>query len=230
MATLEDRFFSVYFDGEYQYNNRYIMTASLRADASNYQARDVRDKFSPFWSIGGGWILSREDFMGDVEWINNLKLRASIGESGLAAGKDGNATVTTVGTYPGSIYHTDNDPFNSIAARGNSTLTWEKTRTFDVGLDFRLWDDKLYGGIEYYNKYSYDVLSSATVPTITQGVASSKFNNGAISNKGVELTLGTRMTIAGDLKWNGWMNLSYNKNQIREYLIDNTSTRPSFYP
>lgn len=230
MATLEDRFFSVYLDTEYTYNNRYILTASLRADASNYLARDVRDKFSPFWSVGGGWILSREAFMQDVDWVNSLKLRTSIGESGLAAGKDGNATVTTVGVYPGNIYHTNNEPFNQIAARGNSTLTWEKTRTFDIGLEFRLWDDKLYGSVEYYNKYSHDVLSNATVPTIAQGVATTKFNNGAISNNGVELTLGTRMTIAGDLRWNGSINFSYNKNEIREYLLNNTSIRPQWYP
>ncbi len=230
LATLEDRFFSVYLDTEYTYNNRYILTASLRADASNYQARDVRDKFSPFWSVGGAWLISRENFMQDTDWVNSLKLRASIGESGLAAGKYSTSTVTTVATYAGNILQTNNEPYNTISARGNTTLTWEKSRTFDMALDFRLWDDKLYGSVEYYNKFSYDVLSNATVPLITQGVATAKFNNAELSNKGVELKLGSRMTIAGDLKWDGWLNFSYNKNEVLKYLVTNTSPRPAYYP
>lgn len=229
LTTLEDRFFSVYADAEYTYNNRYTATASFRADASNYQAKNVRDKFSPFWSVGAAWIISRENFMNETRWVDYLKLRMSIGESGFAAGKYGQSAVTTVSTSPGSLYHSNNEPFNSVSALGNTTLTWEKSRTFDAAVDFRLWGGKLYGSIEYYNKYSYDVLSAATVPLITQGQSRATFNNAAISNKGVELSLGTRMTIAGDLKWNGTMNFAYNKNEVRKYLIDNTSIRPQTY-
>ncbi|MDR0509922.1 MAG: SusC/RagA family TonB-linked outer membrane protein [Rikenellaceae bacterium] len=222
LTSLQDRFFSAYADAEYVYSDRYTLTASLRTDASNFQALDVRDKFSPFWSVGGSWLASREEFMSGLDWVDFLKLRGSFGVAGFAAGKSGMSSVTTLSVSAGSILYTNNEAYNSISARGNPTLTWEKSRTFNVGADFSLWQDKLYGSVEYYNKYSYDVLSRATVPTIMQGVTDATFNNAAISNNGVEFSLGSRQTIVGDLKWDGILNFAYNKNTVRSYNLLST--------
>jgi hypothetical protein len=219
LTSLQDRFFSAYADAEYTYNDRYTLTSSFRTDASNFQAEDVRDKFSPFWSVGGSWLASREEFMDGGDWVSYLKFRTSLGVAGFAAGKSGAASVTTLSTSSGSIIYTNNEAYNSISARGNPMLTWEKSRTFNIGADFGLWDDKLYGSVEYYNKYSYDVLSNASVPIIAQGVTAATFNNAAISNCGVEFSLGSRQTIVDDLKWNGALNFAYNKNTVRSYNV-----------
>jgi|GEM_PF-179531 len=229
LLTYEDRFFSAYTNAAYTYDEKYTLSGSLRADASNYQAASVRDKFSPFWSVGASWIISREEFAKGLDWVDFLKLRASIGEAGIAAGKGITASVTTLGNVGASPTLSNNEPATQISARGNPALTWEKSRTIDLGLEYRLWNDKLYGNFTWYNKYSYDVLTNASVPIISQGVTSAVFNNAAISNKGIEISLGSRLKIVDDLEWNGMFNFSYNKNKVLEYNVINTSMRPDYY-
>lgn len=228
LQTVEDRFFSVYANLAYTYNERYSLTGSFRTDASNFQSESQRDKFSPFWSVGASWLVSHEGFMANVDWVNQLKLRASIGIAGVAAGKSGTSSVTTVAVYPGDIVYTNNESFNTIAARGNSTLTWEKSRTLNIGVDAAFWGNKLSGSIDFYNKYSYDVLSSATVPAISQGTTSATFNNAAVLNRGVELTLSTDMPVAGDLRWNATLNYAFNRNEVKKYNV--TTSFSGLYP
>ena len=220
LSTMEDRFFSVYANASYTYNDKYSLTASFRTDASNYQSESQRDKFSPFWSVGASWLISHEDFMSQVDWVNQLKLRASYGIAGVAAGKSGTSSVTTVATYPGDITFSANEPFNTISARENSSLTWEKSRTLNIGVDAALFGNKLSGSVEFYNKYSYDVLSEATVPVISQGTARRTFNNAAILNRGVELSLSTNLPVAGDLRWNGTLNYSFNHNEVKKFNLE----------
>ncbi|HAP18429.1 MAG TPA: hypothetical protein DCR38_11815, partial [Butyricimonas virosa] len=121
LSTLEDRFFSVYANAAYTYDDRYSVTVSFRTDASNFQAEDVRDKFSPFWSFGASWLISNERFMERASWIDQLKLRASYGIAGVAAGKSGTSSVTTVAVHSGSLIYSGGESFNTIAERGNNT-------------------------------------------------------------------------------------------------------------
>ena len=229
LDTSEDRFFSAYLDAQYTFKDRCNLTMSVRTDASNFQAIEVRDKFSPFWSVGASWLMSREKFIKEAKWISSMKLRASYGLAGVAAGKRTSSAITTVSVSPGNIRYSNNEPWNTISSRGNPTLTWEKSRTLDMGVDFNLWRDKLYGSVSYYDRYSYDVLSNASVAMISQGVSTSMFNNAAISNRGVEFSLGTNLAIVGDLKWNAILNFSYNKNELVTYKVLSTSIRPIYY-
>ncbi|MDD2424401.1 MAG: SusC/RagA family TonB-linked outer membrane protein [Bacteroidales bacterium] len=228
LSTREDRFFSIYANAAYTFNNKYTINASFRTDAANYQAEQMRDKFSPFWSVAGVWLASNEDFIKNISWINYLKIRSSYGIAGIAAGKQSASSITTVSVYPGSIAYTNNEPYNSISQRGNPTLTWEKSRNIDLGLEFSLFNNQLNGNITYYNKYSYDVLASASLPVIAQGASTATFNNAEISNKGIEVTLGTDLKLSDDLNWNGSLTFSYNKNNIEKYGVINTSPLPTF--
>lgn len=124
------------------------MTGSFRTDASNFQSKKSREKFSPFWSVGASWLISREQFMSGISWIDQLKLRVSYGVAGVAAGKSGTSSVTTLRVWSGYPQYTDSEAFNTIAARGNETLTWEKSRTVNVGLDVALFGHKLFGSVE----------------------------------------------------------------------------------
>jgi TonB-linked SusC/RagA family outer membrane protein len=223
LASYEERYFSVYANVGYSFNDKLSLTGSFRTDATNYQAKDVRDKFSPFWSVGGSWLISKERFIQNLSWINLLKLRTSVGVAGVSAGKKGNSSVTTLQVYPGNITYSDNKPFSVISLRGNPTLTWEKSRTLNIGLDFGLFTNTLNGSIDYYNKLSYDVLAKATVPVISQGTTTATFNNAKVQNNGIELSLGTNMRIAGDLVWNGIFNASYNNNMVKEYNVTSSS-------
>ena len=217
LSTLEDRFFSVYANASYTYDDRYSVTASFRTDASNFQAEDVRDKFSPFWSMGASWLISNERFMQKVSWVDQLKLRVSYGIAGVAAGKQGTSSVTTVAVYPGSLVYSGNESFNTIAARGNNTLTWEKSRTLNIGADVAFFGHKLSGSIEFYNKFSYDVLANTTVPVISQGETSMLLNNAEILNRGIEFTIGSDLPVAGNLSWSGMLNYSYNHNELKKF-------------
>lgn len=228
LSDLEDRYFSVYANASYTYDSRVSLTASFRTDASNFQSEKSREKFSPFWSFGTSWLLSRERFLSEVSWIDQLKLRASYGIAGVAAGKSGTSSVTTVRVYPGYLQYTGNESFNTIAARGNETLTWEKSRTVNIGIDAALFSHKLSGSIEFYNKYSYDVLSAATVPVISQGTDKATFNNAEVLNRGVEISLATDLRIAGDLKWRGILNYAYNHNEVKKFKL--TTSFPALNP
>lgn len=219
LSTREDRFFSVYANAGYTYNDKYSLTASFRTDASNFQSESQRDKFSPFWSVGASWLISHEGFMSQVDWVDQLKLRASYGIAGVAAGKSGTSSVTTLATHAGDITYSANQPFNTISTRENNTLTWEKSRTFNLGVDAAFFGNKLSGTVEFYNKYSYDVLSAATVSAISQGTTERTFNNAAILNRGVELSIGTNIPIAGDLRWNGILNYAFNHNEVKEFKL-----------
>ncbi len=219
LQNIEDRFFSVYANASYTFDEKYSVTGSFRTDASNFQSKTQRDKFSPFWSVGASWLLSHEKFMEKVSWADLLKLRVSYGIAGVAAGKKGTSSVTTLAVYPGNITYTANEAYNAVSARGNSTLTWEKSRTWNVGLDAAFFGHKLSGSIEFYNKYSYDVLSNATVPVISQGVDKATFNNAEVLNRGVELSLGSNLRIAGDLKWQGTLNYAYNHNEVKKFNL-----------
>ena len=225
LSTYEDRFFSIYANAVYTYNERYSLTGSFRTDASNFQSQRQRDKFSPFWSVGASWLVSRENFMQQVSWVDLLKLRASLGIAGVAAGKSKISSVTTLNTRPGNILFNKGESFNDISYPGNETLTWEKSRTLNIGLDMELFNHKLSGCIEFYNKYSYDVLSYATVPTISQGKNSVMYNNAKVLNRGVELSLNTDLRVAGDLKWRGVFNYSYNNNKVKAFY-ENTPISP----
>lgn len=229
LSTIEDRFFSVYGNVAYTYDRRYSLQASLRSDASNFQSKSTRDKFSPFWSVAAVWMLSREAFMANVDWVNLLKFRFSAGEAGVAAGKTGNSTVTTLSVSSGDIKFSNNEPYNLISKRGNPDLTWEKSRNFDVGVEFDFWNSKLSGNLTYYHRYSYDVLAGAQVPVIAQGTSQSTFNNAAILNSGFEMTLGSRMAASNGFTWNGRLNFAYNRNMLKSYHVTNTSTRPNLH-
>lgn len=223
LSQFIERYFSAYANASYTFNNKYSITGSFRTDATNYQTKETREKFSPFWSVGGSWIMTQENFLKDVKWLNMLKIRASIGIAGVSAGKNNNSTVTTLKTYPGNITYTNNEPFSVIAMRGNPSLTWEKSRTLNIGVDFDLFGSRLYGSIDYYNKYSYDVLAKATVPVISQGTDSANYNNAKVSNKGIEISLNSNIRIAGDLRWSGNLNIAYNTNKILEYNVTSQS-------
>ena len=119
--------------------------------------------------------------------------------------------------HPGSLIYSGGESFNKIAERGNNTLTWEKSRTLNIGADVAFFGHKLSGSVEFYNKFSYDVLANTTVPVISQGVESMKLNNAEIVNRGVEFSISSNLPVVGDLSWNGTLNYSYNHNELKKF-------------
>lgn len=217
ISTYSDRGMSLAFNMSYMFDKRYGITASVRTDASNFIADSMASRFSPFWSVGLLWNVEKEKFAQQAPWIDHLKLRTSYGLSGIAAGKKSISTLTTVTTKPGNPDYTDNDPYAVVNLKGNPSLTWEKARTANAGVDFSFFNSKLYGSLEYYNRYSYDVIAPATVPIIVNSSETMVYNNAAILNEGVEMTLGSRCYITSRITWNGDLNFSWNRNVVKDF-------------
>lgn len=217
-----DRFVAGYFNGSYTYDKRFTATISARTDASNYVSKTLRDKFSPFYSAGLLWNLKNEKFMQKLRFVDRLALRGSYGVTGLAAGKTSVKAVTVFSSLA-PYAETGNFPAGVVSGRDNDFLTWEKTYTSNIGLDFRIFKGKFTGSVDMYRRYSKDVLSNVQTSQVIQSTQLLSLNMGEILNKGIELSLGTNLNITKDLVWNGTLNFDFNYNEVRRFDYLNPS-------
>jgi len=208
-----DRFFSSYGNLAYTYDRKYTVTGSFRVDASNFISEDPKYRYSPFWSVGGSWNVSQEDFMAGLADINSLKLRATYGYNG--------ASNTSTSVKPliamNGVDAQSGASGASIHSYGNPTLRWERTGTLNVGVDYTLLGRQLYGKIDYYRKHGKDILAYVSIPLVN-GSYSANFNNAEILNNGIELEVGSRLTSSGGFTWEGNVNMAYNHNEVKKLL------------
>lgn len=212
-----NRYFSGYFNFAYSYDDKYSVSASMRTDASNFVSKSVKEKFSPFWSVGSMWNLHQENFIRDnYGWINRLSLRASYGVVGLPAARQNLSTLTTVEYGINNTYGA-NIPFANIVSYGLLNLTWEKTNTFNFGIDFSFLSNKFFGSLEFYNKFSTDVIAAKSVAAMINPNKVLSGNFAKVLNRGIELQLGSNYQISKDLSLDGLLNISYNHNEIKSF-------------
>ncbi|MHC1779612.1 MAG: SusC/RagA family TonB-linked outer membrane protein [Bacteroidales bacterium] len=206
-----DRYFSMYGNASYTFDGKYTLSGSARTDASNLITDDPKYRYAPFWSVGASWAISKEDFMKSTDWIDRLLIRATYGFNGnVDKSTSFMPLISVTGTQ--NIYIQNYTA--SVASYGNPTLRWEKTGSINLGFDFDLFKGKLYGKLDLYNKKGKDLIVSMSIPAVN-GTASQKLNMAEMTNRGVELELGTSIKIKdNDIIWNGNMNFSYNKNII----------------
>lgn len=189
----------------YDYKGRYLFSASYRRDGSSRFAPEVR--WGGFYSVGAGWRISQEQFMNNVTWLNDLKLRASYGEQG-------NDNIGMLYQY-GSYYVADG--FGGYAApeqAPNRNLKWEKNAIANIGLDFAVFKNRLTGSIDWFNRISDNLLFEVPVQ-VSQTHGSSKWDNlGTMKNYGFELQLGYNAIMKKDFNWRIDLNLTHYKNKI----------------
>lgn len=195
----------------YDYDNKYFASASYRKDGSSRFYKDVR--WGDFWSVGAGWALERERFMENVDFVNMLKLRASYGVVG---NDDLSSYYPWRATYGP---HDNGDPGYVQASLGNMDLTWETSKNFDAATEFRLFNNRLQGTVEYFHRVSSDLLFSVPKP-ISSGVENVDVNAGSMYNKGVEVSLDGEVLRSGDfrLRLNG--HATYLKNRLVDLPLD----------
>ncbi|GHT47133.1 SusC/RagA family TonB-linked outer membrane protein [Bacteroidia bacterium] len=173
---------------EYDYLNKYYFSTSYRRDGTSRFAKNKR--WGNFYSVGASWRLIEEDFLKDVDWLSNLKLRASYGETGNDHLLDSDGYDLY---YPyQSVYILGNGNGNELGFYfenlANKNLIWETQINSDAGLEFGLFNNKLTGSVEVFQKKSQDLLFDVSLPTST-GASSTSANIGNVSNKGVEIAL-----------------------------------------
>lgn len=214
----EDRYVSFYGNASYTYNDRYAITGSIRIDQSNLFGTDPKYQYKPLWSVGASWYMAEEEFMQSLDWLDRLNVRLTYGINGNVSKASG--PYLTV--YDEGYLSWTDDFAASISNPPNPELRWEKTAVTNVGIDFSLFNSRLGGSIEYYNKKSTDLLGYRTTdPTIGWGRL--MMNYGSMSNKGVEVALTSVNIRQKDFEWSSGLNISYNKNEIID--IQNTDNR-----
>ncbi len=170
---------SFFASGTYGYDNKYFATATMRADASSRFGPN--NKWGYFPSLAAGWVISNENFMTDIDWVTNLKLRASWGKSGNQEIPN-NAYETLVSESGGVV---------NIVRYGNPDIKWETTTQSNVGIDMGILKNKLSFSADYFVKTTNDILLTVGLPAVSVGVIDRTYvNAGEVSNKGFEF--GTR--------------------------------------
>lgn len=211
-----ERYFAAYLNGSYTFDGRYVATASLRSDASNYISRNNKERFSPFFSVGGRWNIARESFLRNSTVISDLSLRLTYGSAGNAAGKSNVLPFSVFLAQPPNG-ETGNYPGGAISGRQNDLLTWEKTYSTNLGLDFGLFNNKLFGSVDFYNRNSQDLLTLVQTSNVIWSSLSQTINAAKVLNRGIEASIGTNIDIADGLKWSANMVFDYNYNKVLEY-------------
>ncbi|MDL1913553.1 MAG: SusC/RagA family TonB-linked outer membrane protein [Bergeyella sp.] len=193
----------------YSYDNKLILNASFRREGSSRFAPGKR--YGSFASLGAAYNLHK-DFFGDI--FDELKLRSSYGTSG-----NSNITLNSYQSFLSynSTYAGRGGAYPSLY--GNSNLTWEKQRMFDLGVDFSLFESKLSGSIGYFNKKTYDLLMSVPLPT-TSGFSSQYQNVGTVVNSGLEIQLSQQVIKTENFSWSLFQQISPLSNKVTQLAKD----------
>lgn len=201
----------------YTFKDRYLLTATLRADATSRFSKDNRWGYFP--AVALGWRISEEAFMENTRsWWNDLKLRAGWGETGQQSIDNfyNCYTPTYIPSQPGSFYPNGTGGWLIPAFPDgyNSDLTWETTETWNVGLDFGFLNNRISGSVEYYLRKTRDLISRVAVPAGSMTVAQIYQNIGDMENYGIEFAINAKPIVTDDFVWNISYNVGWNHNMI----------------
>ena len=190
----------------YNYDDRYFLSLSYRYDGSSLFKYN---KWGHFWSVGGSWRITQEEFMKHALWVNDLRLRATYGVSGNQL----NSAYPYTNLW--AIGESNGQPTISQSSVGNPDLSWERNNQFDLGLDFRLWD-RVYGSFDWYNRRTHDLIWNRPTPAST-GLSSRLENVGVLQNSGFEFDITVDLIKSRNVYWNVGINGAFAQNKLIDY-------------
>lgn len=209
---------SYFLTANYGYKDRYFVNATVRRDGSSRFGADKR--WGNFWSLGGSWIVSDENFMSGIDksTLSLLKFKASYGTVGSQAGFTSAFGSFGIGDFASrelfsaaAVY--DGAAGLTLAQLANPDLGWEQKNMFNTGIEFGLFNDRLTGSLEFYDNLTTNMFLPVQLSRTT-GFTSQNRNAGKMRNRGVELTLNTVNVKAGDFTWSTNLNFAVNRNKI----------------
>ena len=208
---------------QYDYKETYFLSGSYRRDASSCFAPGHR--WGNFGSVGAAWQITKMDFMKDIKWINFLKLKLSYGIQG---NDNLNDYYRWADLYTASYNEETGEYTLNMYQKGNENLTWESSKSWNLGLDFALFNHHLNGSVEFYHRATSDMLYFRSLP-LSSGVSASGYydNIGSMYNRGVEITLNANIFRTRDFKWDLDLNLTHNANKITD--LDGEEVRGGYY-
>ena len=215
--NITERLFALYARANYSYNDKYMVSATIRHEGSSKFAAENR--WGNFWALSGGWRVSAEEFMKEFDWVSDLKVRFGYGVTG-------NSAITPYQTKGGisSLYY----PFGPNPTQGyiayeneagitntlaNQNLGWEKTAQWNIGVDFNFFNGRINGIVDVYTSKTTDLLMAQSIPTLT-GYARTYANVGKTKNFGYDLTFNFVPVRTKDFEWNIGVNAAYSRNEI----------------
>ena len=225
-ADLKKKVMNSFFArAEYNYDEKYYLDASYRTDGSSLFG--VNNRWASFFSIGAMWNMKKEEFLSDVDWLSELRVKASYGTTGNSA-FDGDPYYPALGLIGTGNYN--GEQYFAISSVQNDDLTWEKQKTLNIGFNSRLFN-RLSVDFDFYNKVTEDMLM--TIPfSYTTGHSSGWGNIGSMLNRGIELSASYDIISNKDMFWSVSANINYNKNEItelfggrNEYVLANTGIK-----
>lgn len=215
---------SLFANAEYNYKEKYYVTGSIRRDGSSKFAPGHR--WGTFWSAGAKWDLKKENFLKDVEWLNDLSLSVNYGTTGNDSGAGSYDFYGLFGD--GGLYNGESSI--GIASMSKLDLSWETTAKWNVGLNFSIFD-RAHFTVDFYRNKSTDMLMSIPY-SMTTGFSSGIGNVASMTNTGIEANVDVDILKTKDFYWSFKANVSYNKNEITElfqgrdeYVIANTGLK-----
>ena len=202
------------FRVQYDYDGKYFGSASYRRDGSSAFHPDNR--WGNFWSVGAGWLMNKESFLENQNWIDMLKFKISYG-------LQGNDNLLYMNRYRNyqpymdqyTLTNNNSDFATTLYYKGNQDITWETSHSFNTGFDFAFWKGKLSGSIEYFSRKTTDMLYFKPVAS-SMGYSRFPENVGSMINRGVELDLNSNIFDTKDLTWDINFNLTHFKNKVLE--------------
>ncbi len=223
------KLFSYFGRVNYDYDSRYIVSASLRRESSSKFMKNNR--WGTFWSLSAGWRISDESFMENADWVSDLKVRAAYGVTGnssfstsygaLAYGSDGYFMMPNTGNY-NIVY----GPSINL----NEDLKWEEQHGWNFGVDFSFFDNRLYGKFDWYNRKVVDMLYSVKVSQPPYPNTNMMKNIGSMTNRGWEFEIGADIVRSKDWTYSTNIILSHDKTQVKTLYGDSTYFEESGFP
>jgi TonB-dependent starch-binding outer membrane protein SusC len=212
-SRAESKLVSFFGKASYTFNNKYTIDGSLRADGSSKFG--VNKQWGYFPSGGVTWRLGQENFIQNLNFFDELKVRASAGLSGT---QNGIGAYAAQGLYGGGSNYLEVAGI-SPSQLSNPDLTWETTRQIDLGLEFAIFKNRLSVSADVYNKYTYDLLLNVPIPS-RSGFINYLQNYGSMRNKGLELAVNSTNINTKDFRWTTAFNISWNNNKIEKLASD----------
>lgn len=216
LVGIKNNFVSAYASANYSFDERYILSASARTDASNRFGQNKRNRFLPVWSAGARWNVSNEPWMREkAHWLSELNLRASYGWQGNVLETVSPDLILSI---PDDIinYHTG-ERMLTIKNLPYPDLRWEKVHSLNLGVDLGLWRNRLMASVEYYHKKTVDMVANEPLPR-EYGMETMPINAGTMLNRGIELTLNGTIVRTPGVTWQMSVNGAKNFNRIRTSL------------
>ncbi|MDR1202563.1 MAG: TonB-dependent receptor [Tannerellaceae bacterium] len=206
------RMVSYMLRANYAYNDKYLLSLTGRFDGSSVLAPGYQWHF--YKAASAGWNVGMEDFMADIDWLDNLKIRGGYGETS----NEAIAPYSTIAILTPNYYNFDNTYVNGYYTMnvGNKELGWEYTDAYSLGVDFGLFNGRISGSVDLYLQHTYDLLLNQVLPYSTGILSPFLTNVGKTENKGVEITLHTvNLQNAKGFTWDMDLNFSLNRSKIK---------------